>query len=155
MTRRIDSELLASFLRQAGLDRRDDVDVRRIGTDDAMVQAIIDRIATGEKSMTYSLPWIAERENRTAPIAGRYLVVLNASGNPALLLRLTEIRNLLFGEVSEKDLEREGIPMRSLSAWRPLHIAVWNEKLAPFGLSVSDDMPVWAESFDLIYPSIE
>jgi uncharacterized protein YhfF len=120
-----------------------------------MVQAIIDRIATGEKSMTYSLPWIAEKENRAPPLAGRYLVALNASGNPALLLRLTEVRNLLFGEVSEKDIEREGIPMRDLAAWRPLHIDVWNEKLAPFGLSVSDDMPTWAESFDLIYPSIE
>jgi len=152
MTSDIEKESLACFLEKAGLARESNVDIRRIGTDDAMVQAIIDRIATGEKSMTYSLPWIAEQESRPAPVAGLHLVVLNASGSPALLLKLTEVRKLLFGEVSEEDIKREGIPMRSLSAWRPLHISVWNEKLSPYGLSVSDDMPVWAENFDLIYP---
>ena len=139
------------FLRTAGLDVNCDFEVRRIGTDDAMVDAIIERIASGEKTMTYSLPWIAERTGRSPPQVGRHIVVIDASGEPSLVLRLTEVRMLNFGAVNEHDIRHEGIPMRTLSAWRPLHIAVWNEKLAPLGLRVSDDMPVWAEEFELAY----
>jgi uncharacterized protein YhfF len=141
----------ADFLRQAGVDPLTECMVRRIGTDNQMVRAIIERIAIGEKTMFYSLPWIAAQEGREAPVAGSHIVVLDAAGSPALLLRITRVERLAFGEVGESDIEREGIPMRTLEAWRPLHIDVWNQKLAPLGMTVDDEMPVWAEYFDLLY----
>jgi uncharacterized protein YhfF len=72
-------------------------------------------------------------------------------GRPALLLRLTRVRQLLVGEVGEEDLAKKRIPTRSPDAWRPLHQMVWDEKLAPFGLAVRDDMPVTAEFFEVLY----
>lgn len=143
---------ISRFLENAGLPADTPCELRRIGTDDAMVTAIIERIASGEKTMTYSLPWLAQRDGRDPPEPGRRIVVLDAAGQPALLLRLTDVTSLLFGQVSEADLKREGIPLRRMETWRPLHIAVWNEKLAPIGREVSDSMPVWAEAFDLEYP---
>ena len=141
---------LEALLEAAGLPNDAPVESRRIGTDDAMVDAIIERIAIGEKTMTYSLPWLAEHDGRTPPEAGRLVAVLDARGRPALLLRLTGVDTLAFGEVGPGHIQREGIPMRDIDAWRPLHIAVWDEKLGAIGRRVSDDMPVWAEYFDLL-----
>ena len=145
-----DPVTVAEFLRAGG---RPDAscDVRRIGTDANMVRLIIERIATGEKTMTYSLPWLREHTGQPDPAPGLLVVALDAAGAPALLLELTRIKHLSFGEVTEADIAEEGIPMRDIKAWRPLHTTVWNEKLAPLGRSVSDDMPVTAEYFKLIY----
>jgi hypothetical protein len=35
--------------------------------------------------------------------------------------------------------------------WKPLHTAYWGALLAPFELAVSDDMPFWAEPFELMF----
>lgn len=141
---------IEGLLAAAGLPAETAVERRRIGTDDAMVEAIIERIASGEKTMTYSLPWIAGREDRPEPAPGHVVAVLDARGAPRLLLRLRRVRRLAFGEISAADIAEEGIPMRDLDAWRPLHVAVWNQKLAPHGLAVDDDMPVWAEYFEVV-----
>jgi uncharacterized protein YhfF len=144
-------ERMGHFLQAAGLAIDTEIDVRRIGTDDRMVNLIIERIATGEKTVTFSLPWLRERLDQPEPVPGLHVVVLDAAGNPALLLRFTRVKNRLFGEMTAADIAHEGLPMRSLDAWRPLHQAVWTEKLAPYGLAVSDDMPVTAEHFELLY----
>lgn len=127
-----------------------DWEVRRLGTDEAMVERILTVIERGEKTMTFSLPWLAEHEGLPAPESGRHLVLLDASGAPRLLLRLTAVKPRAFGAVDSGDLAREGIPMRDPEAWRALHTLVWNGKLAPIGREVSDAMPVWAEYFDLV-----
>ena len=127
-----------------------DWEIRRLGTDEAMVERILTVIERGEKTMTFSLPWVAEREGMPAPTPGRHLVLLDAGDAPRLLLRLTEVKPRTFGTVDLKDLAREGIPMRDPEAWRELHTLVWNGKLAPLGLEVIDEMPVWAEYFDLV-----
>ncbi len=139
------------FLAESGTGSSADYEVRTIGTDEDMVNAVIYRISVGEKTMTYSLPWVAERTQLSPPVPGRHLIVLDARGDACLLLRLTHVERLLFGRVTEADIAREGVPMRNLEAWIPLHIAVWNIKLAPFGLCVSDETPVWAEYFDVVY----
>ena len=147
----INTEQIEAFFRIAGIEPDVDVEVRAIGTDEDMVNALIYRIAIGEKTMTYSLPWVAEQNNRPAPTPGRYLIVVDAFNEPTLLLRMTQIEKIAFGSVTEADIAREGIPMRKLAAWAPLHTDVWNFKLAPFGLSISDETPVWAEYFDVVY----
>lgn len=128
-----------------------EVDVRRIGTDAEMVRLIIERIAIGEKTMTYSLPWLREQTGQPEPVAGMHIIALDARGAPALLMKLKRVQSLKFGKVSAADVAEEGLPMRDIKAWRPLHIAVWNEKLSPYGLEVSDDMPVTAEYFEVLH----
>ena len=146
------SDAIQSFLHRHGVTGEPgrDWEVRRLGTDKAMVDRILEVIERGEKTMTFSLPWVAEHERLPAPAPGRHIVLLDADDAPRLLLRLTDVKPRAFGEVDADDLAREGIPMRDPEAWRDLHTLVWNGKLAPLGLAVSDDMPVWAEYFDLL-----
>ena len=146
------SSSVQAFLEQHGVrgEAGSDWEVRRLGADEAMVERILDVITGGEKTMTFSLPWVAEHECAPAPTAGRHLVLMDASDRPRLLLRLTDVVPRTFGAVDESDLSREGIPMRDPEAWRELHTWVWNAKLEPLGRQVSDDMPVWAEYFELV-----
>lgn len=143
---------IEAFLKAHGVvaDGETPWEVRRLGTDEAMVERILAVIARGEKTMTFSLPWVAEAEGAPPPSPGGCIVLLGADGAPRMLVRIAEVKARRFGDVSEADLAREGIPMRDPTAWRDLHRLVWNAKLAPLGRAVSDDMPVWAEYFDLI-----
>lgn len=129
-----------------------DVETRRLGADPQMVERILSAITDGEKTMTFSLPWLADEEARRPPAPGRLIVLLDAVDSPRLLLRLTEVRELTFGSVDASDLSREGSPMRDPEAWRALHEWVWNARLEPLGKGVTADMPVWAEYFERLDP---
>ncbi len=143
---------VAAFLAEAGLSADTPVEARQIGTDAAMIALIRERIVIGEKTMTFSLPWLAERNGTGGPEPGHVIVTLDADGRPDLALRIERTERLPFGEVDANHLAREGLPMRDPVAWRDLHRRVWNAKLEPHGLGVTDDMPVWAEYFECVHP---
>ena len=147
------SSEIRAFLETAGVDPKTEVDIRRIGSDDEMVRAIIDVVVRGEKTMTYSLPWLRAHGGQPHPEPGLHVIALDARGQPAILFRLTRVKELKFGQITAADIAEEGVPLRNPEDWRPLHIEVWNEKLADLGLAVVDDMPVTAEYFELLYPS--
>ncbi len=44
-----------------------------------------------------------------------------------------------------------GAPVREPAAWKPLHTQHWNGLLQPFGPRVAPGMPVWIETFELLY----
>ena len=67
-------------------------------------------------------------------------------------MRLTQIETVPFGAITEAHTAIDGTPVRDLTVWKPLHTEYWNGMLAPFGITVSDDMPVWVEKFELLYP---
>jgi uncharacterized protein YhfF len=140
---------VGTLLQQAGLPADTSWEARLIGADEAMVELILGVMASGEKSMTFSLPWLSGSDDPRPPAVGSCLVALGFDGQPRLLLQFTEVLALNFGEVGAQHLAREGIPMRDPVAWKALHTAVWNQVMAPLGKSVSDDMPVWAEYFEL------
>ena len=143
----------ADVLARAGLSADTPHETRQLGTDEAMIALIRERILIGEKTMTFSLPWLAERTGTAPPEAGRVIVTVDTAGRPDLVLRLQRVRRLAFGQVDASHLAREGLPMREPQAWRELHRVVWNAKLAPHGLEVSDDKPVWAEYFECLHPA--
>ena len=154
MTAASDEPGLDAFLQAHGVTAGDagDVETRRLGADPQMVERILSVISKGEKSMTFSLPWLADEEGRRPPAPGRLIVLLDAAGAPRLLLRLTEVRERRFADVDAEDLAREGVPMRDPDNWRELHEWVWNARLNPLGKQVSAEMPVWAEYFEQVEP---
>jgi uncharacterized protein YhfF len=70
---------------------------------------------------------------------------------PTLLVRLGEIRQAIFGQVTAADTAVDGSPVRDPAVWKPRHTQYWNELLEPYGLEVSEDMPFWIEPFELVY----
>ena len=98
--------LAAEWLRtRHGVDH-DDWESRRLGTDPDMVERILAVIERGEKTMTFSLPWLADIDGRREPEPGRCIVLLDTDDVPRLLVRLTTVKDRAFSAVSAEDLAR-------------------------------------------------
>ena len=124
--------------------------VRWIGLDDESTEQVIELIETGDKTGTFTLPWIVERTDRAEPRVGDPIILIDFRGKPRLLVRLTRIYEVTFGSVTEADIAIDGTPVRTLEVWKPLHTQYWNALLAPFDMTVSEDMPVLVEPFELL-----
>lgn len=125
--------------------------VRWIGLDADSTRQILDLIRAGDKTGTFTLPWIVEATGEPAPSVGDCLVLIDIDGRPVLLVRTTRVHLVRFGDVTAADTAIDGTPVRSLDVWKPLHTQYWNALLAPFGRTVAADMPFWAERFELLY----
>jgi uncharacterized protein YhfF len=152
---RPDPAALAAFLDRAGVaaDARSQpaLQLRWIGLDAPTTRSIFDLIRQGDKTGTFTLPWIVERTGLARPTVGQLLVLIDFDGRPVLLLRTAEVREVVFGRVTAADIAIDGSPVRDPAVWKPLHTDYWNALLQPFGLTVSDDMLFWAERFAPVF----
>jgi uncharacterized protein YhfF len=128
-----------------------DYAVRWIGLDHTTTEEVLELIRSGDKTGTFTLPWIIEKTGDPTPSIGDNIILIDYGGHPQLILRLTEISTVPFGQISEIHTAVDGSPVRDLAIWKPLHTQYWNNMLAEFGMSVSDEMPVWIEKFDLVF----
>jgi uncharacterized protein YhfF len=127
-----------------------DYQVRWIGLDNDSTEQIIDLILARDKTGTFTLPWLIERTAQPDPQVGDLIILIDFDGKPRVAVRLTHIHTVSFGEITAQDIAIDGSPVRALDIWRPLHTQYWNAMLVPFGLAVSDDMPVLVEAFELL-----
>ncbi len=151
-----DPQELDAFWRQAAQHCSpvaSDYSVRWIGLDHDSTEQVIDLILAGDKTGTFTLPWIVEQTDHPHPGAGDAIILIDFEGHPRLLFELTDISTVNFGDVTEEHTAVDGTPVRDLTIWKPLHTTYWNGMLKPFGLEVSASMPVWIERFNLLYPA--
>jgi uncharacterized protein YhfF len=127
-----------------------DYQVRWIGLDAESTWQIFALIRAGDKTGTFTLPWIVDRTQQPTPRVGDAIILIDFDGTPTMLIRLTDIEDVPFGEITNEHTAVDGPPVRDVAIWRPLHTQYWNAMLAPFDLSVSDDMPVWIEKFEVL-----
>jgi uncharacterized protein YhfF len=132
----------------AGLDGP--FQVRWIGLDDDSTEQVLALIEAGDKTGTFTLPWIVARTGQPEPREGDCIVLIDFRGQPRLLVRLTAIEAVTFGTIGPRHTAVDGTPVRDLAVWKPLHTRYWNNLLEPFGLVVSDNMPVLVERFELL-----
>lgn len=135
-------------LPDAGLPH--DYQVRWIGLDAESTRQIFALIRAGDKTGTFTLPWIVDRTDQPTPHIGDAIILIDFDGTPTMLIRLTDIEDVPFGEITNEHTAVDGSPVRDVAIWKPLHTQYWNAMLAPFDLSVSDDMPVWIEKFEVL-----
>ena len=72
-------------------------EVRWIGLDAESTKQVLDLIRDGDKTGTFTLPWIVERTDQPTPRVGAAIILIDFDGTPALLLRLTDIVEVPFG----------------------------------------------------------
>ncbi len=133
----------------------DDYQVRWIGLNDETTKQILGLIQTGDKTGTFTLPWIVARTDRVLPKSGDAVILVDFDGKPKQLVRLTAVDEVPFGKITSEHTAVDGTPVRGLDVWKPLHTQFWNHMLEPFDLSVCDDMPVLIEKFELLYPDLQ
>jgi uncharacterized protein YhfF len=128
-----------------------EVHVRWIGLDRATTDQIFELIKARDKTGTFTLPWIVERTDNRRPKAGEALILVDYDGKPALAVTLTQVYETTFGAITAADTAVDGTPVRDLAVWKPMHTQYWTTLLKPFGLKVTDAMPVLVERFELIH----
>jgi uncharacterized protein YhfF len=126
--------------------------VRWIGLDHASTEEVLGLIASGDKTGTFTLPWIVAATGEPEPAVGDAIILIDFAGHPRQLVELTNIVEVAFGAITTEHTAVDGSPVRDLAIWKPLHTQYWNALLAPFGMAVSDEMPVLVESFRVLYP---
>jgi uncharacterized protein YhfF len=146
----LESFWLAALQRRPELARGRGYEVRWIGLDHDSTEQIFGLIQAGDKTGTFTLPWMIERTEQREPRVGDPIVLIDMQGKPRMLVRLTRIHTVRFGDITDADTAIDGTPVRSLDVWKPLHTRYWNGMLAPFGLAVGDDMPVLVEAFEML-----
>jgi uncharacterized protein YhfF len=151
-----DPSELDDFWRSGGAIRPDaiaagDYSVRWIGLDDETTTQVLELIRCGDKTGTFTLPWIVENTDQPTPAIGETIILIDFDGHPQLIVRLTEITRVPFGQISAVHTAIDGSPVRDLAVWKPMHTHYWNNMLKPFDLSVSDEMPVWVEKIELLF----
>jgi uncharacterized protein YhfF len=124
---------------------------RWIGLDAPTTRQIFELIRAGDKTGTFTLPWLVERGERPPPQVGDCLVLVDYDGTPTLLVRTRRVHTVPFGDMTNEDTAVDGSPVRDIAVWRPLHTAYWGAMLEPYGLAVADDMPVIVEAFELLF----
>ncbi len=148
----LDAFFAAAKAANPDIDLGDRYDIRWIGMDHDSTEAILHLIRERSKIGTFTLPAIVERTDQPTPGPGLPIILIDFAGQPAVLVRLTTgFEEVAFGAIRQRHTDVDGPPVRPLDIWRPLHVDYWTKLLAPFGLTVSDDMPVWIEPFELLH----
>ena len=76
------------------------------------------------------------------------ILLCDYDGKPRLLVKLTDIRNITFGEMGINESSLDGPPVQDPDIWIPLHRNYWNGLLSKYGRECTDDMPVPTVSTD-------
>lgn len=123
------------------------------GTGGAMADELVDLVLEGRKRATAGALWIYEKENEPTPEIGDFSIVTDGSGIARCIIRTTGVAIVPFDEVDEDFAATEGEGDSSLAYWREGHWKYFTAELAEAGLSVSPDMPVVCERFEVVYPA--
>ncbi len=110
-------------------------------------------VVDGPKQATAGLLVDYEQEGELLPEVGTYSVVVDGRGDPACVLRTTQVELKPFSKVDAEFAWDEGEGDRSLESWLAGHRAYFSRDLARHGLGFSDDMLVVLERFELAWPA--
>ncbi len=128
----------------------DEYQVRSLGIDAKTTTQILEYIKTRNKVATFSLPWVIEANGFPYSEPGTPIVLCDYVGTPHLIVRLTDVRETTFGDISYAESSLDGPPVQDPEVWIPLHRQYWNGLLAAYGRECTDDMPVLIEPFDYV-----
>jgi uncharacterized protein YhfF len=124
--------------------------VRHFGDDADMAARLLALIKAGEKSITFTTPRLYQGDRNKTPIVDDLTVVTDFAGTPGAVVRTSWVKTVPFNEITERESQYEGAPVRPLEAWRKVHWDFFTRALAPFGEAPSETMPVTVEKFELV-----
>lgn len=127
---------------------------RCIGFGHESVNKILNIVASGNKTGTFSLVWLHEKKPETRPFIAEQVALCTYDGQPKILLQTTGLELTAWRDIGPQHTALDGPAMREVSAWREVHWKLWSGQLAEVGMQAVDDMPVCVERFRVAYPKI-
>ena len=125
--------------------------VRSLGGNEEGTSKILHFIKLGEKTGTFSLPWIAEEEGQAETISGDHIILCDYNGYPKIIVQINNPFLKRFDEIDNEITKLDGPTIREVKVWREIHLKYWNSLLLKYNKECKDDMPVLVEPFRVIY----
>jgi uncharacterized protein YhfF len=132
-------------------DLADDFSVRWIGVDDTTTASILEHVRRGDKTGSVTVPQVVEYNGQDQSRVGDAVVLITFDGTPAVLVRITHVDVVAFGDVKEQHTALDGPGVRAIDIWKPLHEGYFNMLLAPQELVCDATTPIACETFELLY----
>jgi uncharacterized protein YhfF len=126
--------------------------LRSIGSSKEVSDMILSVILAGEKTGTFSLPWVHVRQPEARPEIFGLSILTDFGGAPRALLRTMSLTIVPYRDIDASHTACEGKGARDLGVWRKIHWPYWAAMLKPYGLTPTEDMPVCVERFALLCP---
>lgn len=124
--------------------------VRSIGGTPKSTDVITKLILAGDKTGTFTSPWMYEGDRSITPEVGAYSVLTDSENIPRAILRTTELLTLPFNRITEEETAVDGPAIRPLNIWSPIHVTFFTKELDARGKEFSKDMPVTVEKFEVV-----
>jgi uncharacterized protein YhfF len=144
-------EFWLEFCRRHGVDPDQRYDVFAFGDSADLADELAELVISGPKRATAALLSDFGPDGEPLPEAGVYSVVLDGRGEPACVIRTTEVVVRPVGEVDAAFAWDEGEGDRTLDGWLAGHRAYFTRELGRRGLPYSDDLPAVFERFELVW----
>jgi len=124
--------------------------VRSIGRTPESTAIITRLILEGQKTGTFTSPWMYEGDRSITPVVGGYSVLLDETQAPRAVLKTTGLMIIPFNQITEKETAIDGPAVRPLDIWRPIHVTFFTTELEARGKEFAEDMPVTVEKFEVV-----
>ncbi len=111
---------------------------------------LLDLVREGKKQATARLDMEFEKYGIARRGPGDLWIVLDTVGDPACLVRITDLAVWPFDEVPLSFAQREGEGDNSLEYWRWVHKEYFVLQLEGWGDDWRDDLATCCEGFDLV-----
>lgn len=121
------------------------------GNSPDMADLLLGYVLSGEKTATSALKWSYEADEESLPEKGEFHLLLDGSGEPRAVIKITEVLVRPFRAVDEEIAFEEGEGDRSLSYWRQGHWHFFEQECRTIGQKPSWDMEIVSERFKLVY----
>ncbi|MBL26218.1 MAG: ASCH domain-containing protein [Rhodospirillaceae bacterium] len=115
---------------------------------------LLDLVDAGKKRATAHLAMDFVRNGIPRRTPGDYWMVVDGGNRPRYLIRITDVDERPFREVTQMFAAREGEGDSSLRYWREVHLDYFERQCKDWGIPWQDDYPVVCEGFELVatYP---
>jgi uncharacterized protein YhfF len=119
------------------------------GFDAVDASEIAELVRSGAKTATGSLLWAYEADGEPVPQVGDHWIVEDGRGEPACVIRTTDVAILPFSEVPESYALHGGEGDRTLATWRPLYWRYIVLECARIGREPCERAPLVMERFEV------
>lgn len=114
---------------------------------------LVELVLAGVKRATAGALWSYEAEGEPIPQVGDCSIITDWDGNARCVIRTTEVEVVPFEAVSAEFAAIEGEGDGSLEYWQRAHRAAFAREFEGTRYTISADMPVVCERFDVVFVS--
>ena len=105
----------------------------------------------GVKKATCSMKYWYETEGLPMPAVDHLMVVLTWNGEPSSIIRVTQVSECRFREITAEWALAEGEGDRTLESWRRGHRAFFEKECEQIGVPFTEDIVLVQEHFQVVY----